>query len=129
MTEHDDSRDESWNSTRDLLTHPYRRHLLYLLYLEVPPLHLADVADRLTAWETGDAPEQHLERRLRIYMSLYHDHLPELTDAELVEYDQQQDTVDLGTIGNQLESVMRSEFTDEIDELLQDENDLPGDLR
>lgn len=97
----------------DLVTHPYRRHLLATLYLSSPPLPLADVADWITVRETGDDPEDHPEFRLRIYMALYHDHLPELEDADVVAYDQAADEVDLGPLGPRLETLVMGDLRDE----------------
>jgi hypothetical protein len=106
MTAHDGDDGSLGAVDVDLLAHPYRRYLLWTLYLSAPPLPLADVADLITVRETGEAPERHRDRRLRIYMALYHDHLPELVDAGVVDYRQAVDVVDLGPLGPHLEPVV-----------------------
>lgn len=100
-----------------LLGHPYRRYLLWTLYLSSPPLPLADVADLITVWETDEAADRNRDRRLRIYMALYHDHLPELVDAGVVDYHQAADAVDLGPLGPSLEPVVMGQPDDEMNAL------------
>lgn len=100
-----------------LLAHPYRRYLLWTLYLSSPPLPLADVADLITVWETGEAADRNRDRRLRIYMALYHDHLPELVEAGVVDYHQAADEVDLGPLGPFLEPVVMGQPDDEMNAL------------
>lgn len=111
----------------DLVAHPYRRYLLYTLYLYTPPLHLADIAHQITVWETGDPAEQHLDKRLDVYMALYHDHLPDLIDADVVSYEQETDMVDQGPLGKRLKPVVAREFGDEVEALLAAEAGTFGD--
>lgn len=105
----------------DVMAHPYRRYLLYTLYLFTPPLQLADIAHQITVWETGEPADRHLDERLEVYMALYHDHLPELVDADVVDYDQRGDVVDLGPLGDRLKPVVAREFGGEVEALLEAE--------
>jgi hypothetical protein len=77
-----------------LLAARHRRYLLRALHGAETPVPLADVADQIIEWE-HDVPGEALpEKRLRVYMSLYHDHVPRLVDAGVVAYSQAADTVD-----------------------------------
>ncbi|MFB6221537.1 MAG: hypothetical protein ABEH90_08870 [Halolamina sp.] len=79
-----------------LLAPRRRRSMLYCLLLYANPLELADVAHQVAEWEFGADAEEFLQKRLRVYASLYHDHLPALEAADLVEYSQCEDVVELG---------------------------------
>jgi len=79
-----------------LLSSRFRRYLLYTLSMYPTPVSLPEIADAVTALEHGTPPEEHLDERLEIYTSLYHNHVPRLADAGVVRYDQSDDTVDLG---------------------------------
>lgn len=125
MTETSDDRNRSAATgtgeraeANELLAHRYRRYLLYALYLYTPPIRLPDVADQITVWETGDPSEERLDERLRIYSSLYHDHIPLLADADVVDYDQAADEVDLGPRGDRFEALAFRELSDEVADLL-----------
>lgn len=69
------------------LEHRYRRYVLYILE-EEESTDLQTLAARVAAWERGrpvdDGPEETTEQ---IQTSLYHKHLPRLSDAALIEYD------------------------------------------
>lgn len=104
----------------DPLEHRYSRHLLYCLYVYTTPMKLPDVADQITVWDE-DADGDYLEERLRIYDTLYHDHVPALCEADLVEYDQRTDTVDLGPAAEEAEPAVERVFLTEVDELLRAE--------
>lgn len=107
-----------------LLTDRRRRYLIYSLLLYSTPQRLPRIADQLTVWETGDPVDDRLDDRLQIYMSLYHDHLPDLIDAGVVEYRQETDTVDWATeiTPEMIGPRTRETLCDEIDELLEAES-------
>lgn len=88
--------------TDSLLSDRRRRYLLYCLHLYANPVRLPDIAHRVTAWEQPDSPNICLKRRLRTYMSLYHDHLPTLAGADVVRYDQAADSVSLGPAADRI---------------------------
>lgn len=104
-----------------LLAHPYRRYLLYYLHLYANPVQLADVAHQITIWETNKPADDLLKKRLRIYTALYHDHLPELIDSDIVEYNQEEDMLELGPPAAELVPAIERRFRDDVDELLQAE--------
>ena len=57
-------------------------------------LTLPDAAEEVAVRETGrKVTELSAERVHQIYISLYHDHLPRLVEANLLEYDQERDLV------------------------------------
>jgi hypothetical protein len=83
----------------DLLANARRRGLLNLLD-EHHEISLPDVADEVAIEEQGTTivditPNVVLD----VYLSLYHDHVPRLVEAGLVEYDQERDLVALRTTG------------------------------
>lgn len=92
-----------------LLAAPRRRYLLYYLcrHGEDARVSLPVIADRVTEWETGAPAEERLDERLRVYMSLYHDHVPPLADGGLVGYDQEADAVELATDADALRAYLR----------------------
>jgi len=79
-----------------LLSSHYRRYLLYGLSQYTTPVSLAVLTDTVTEFEHGTPAEQHRDERLKIYTALYHNHLPRLVDAGVVQYDQSEDMVDIG---------------------------------
>jgi hypothetical protein len=79
-----------------LLSSRYRRYLLYGLSQYTPPVSLPVLTDTVTEIEHGTPVEEYRDERLDIYTMLYHNHLPRLVDAGVVQYDQTADTVDIG---------------------------------
>jgi len=98
-----------------------RRYLLYCLYLHRSPLSLPDIAHQVTVWEQADGSDVCHDRRLRTYMSLYHDHLPTLIGADLVCYEQGEDTVAFGPAADRLSPALESRLRTDIDDLLRAE--------
>lgn len=104
-----------------VLANSRRRYALYCLFLYANPMRLPDVADQVTVWEHADLPETYERERLRIYNSLYHDHLPVLRASGIVTYHQSDDMVELGPAASRIESEVQSYLVAEIDELLEAE--------
>lgn len=126
----DDQTDEAENGSA-LFEAARRRYLLYCLYLYSNPILLSDIAYQVTIWEGNQQSDDIAEERFRTYMSLYHDHLPELADEGIVEYDQQEDVVTLGPKQGEVEERLEHHLSQEIDTLLSAEqatlgNDLPA---
>lgn len=73
-----------------------RRRALQCLNTYDNPMTLADVADEV-ARRKYDAPLTELPAAdvKRVYMRLYHTHIPKMEDANILEYDQETDTVQL----------------------------------
>lgn len=84
----------SLDSAFEVLGHSYRRHAVRVLDAHGSELALADLADE-TAVREFDArlPEIASERVRSVYLSLYHNHVPRLSAADVVEYEQEDDIV------------------------------------
>ncbi len=55
---------------------------------------LPDAAEEVAVRESGSTVQElSADRVANVYLSLYHDHLPRLIDAGLLEYDQERDLV------------------------------------
>ncbi len=77
-----------------LLADRRRRLLLEVVVSHDEALTLPDVAEEVAERETGyQLADISAERIKRVYISLYHDHLPRLVDADVLEYDQERDLV------------------------------------
>lgn len=91
----------------ELLAHHRRRTILALLQTYSYPLPLADVAEEVAVREHDTSidgiPADEVKR---IYMTLYHRHIPKLSQYEVVSYDQDRDMVALTERGGQLLAVM-----------------------
>lgn len=87
---------DSLDDLFDLLSNRRRRHLLRCLDEYDDPMALADLADEIAAKEY-DAPitETSAKEVKRIYVSLYHNHVPKLEEAGIVRYSQERDLVAL----------------------------------
>lgn len=90
-----DSEDPPLETVFDLLAHRRRREVVACLY-EHGSLALADLAEEIARLE-NDVPitEISAEEVKRVYMSLWHSHIPKLVDFGVVEYSQERDIVDL----------------------------------
>ncbi|EMA45264.1 hypothetical protein C446_02382 [Halobiforma nitratireducens JCM 10879] len=85
---------EAIDDAFDLLSSERRRLFLQVMRTYGEAITLPDAAEEVAVRETGDAVrELSAERVANVYISLYHDHLPRLVDAGLLEYDQERDLV------------------------------------
>lgn len=78
------------------LKHERRRHVLYRLKKTRRPQALADLAEYVAGREqeaTGSTIDRDAVKD--VYLDLYHCHVPKLTEADLVEYEQDADVVAL----------------------------------
>lgn len=105
----------------NVVGHRRRRYLLYCLYIYSNPIKLTDIADQLIIWEQSEIGETQRQERLRIYESLYHDHLPALQDADVVRYHEEDNMVELGPVGEQLERILECRYKTEVTDLLEAE--------
>lgn len=95
---------ERINTVFSVFAHHRRRYTLRELWRHEQPMALADLADELAVRENETAiTEIPAEEVKRIYMSLYHTHIPKLAEADLVDYDQERDTVTLTEYAEQIE--------------------------
>ena len=89
-----------------MLSEPRRRYVLYCLDRYSTPMELADVAELVLVWEHAGCPDDYLRERLYTYNDLYHEHLPVLCEADLVEYDQSEDVVSPGPAAAEVEPAL-----------------------
>lgn len=89
----------------ELLSHHRRRYVIECLDRYGSPMSLPDLADECVVMEhqtaLDDIPAETVKR---MYMSLYHSHIPKLEGRNAVEYDQESDSVAVGPTAAQLES-------------------------
>ncbi|WP_255169768.1 DUF7344 domain-containing protein [Natrononativus amylolyticus] len=77
-----------------LLANHRRRLFIEVMCTYQEEVTLPDAAEEVASRETGlPVVEISAERVADVYISLYHDHLPRLVDADLLEYDQERDLV------------------------------------
>lgn len=77
-----------------VLSHSRRRAAISLLSEFGPSVKLPVLAEEIAAFEhDGPRDEQFEELRLQVYMTLYHNHVPRMQDAGLLEYHQERDLV------------------------------------
>lgn len=80
-----------------------RRYVLSLLRTHDGMVSLADLADEIVIREHGTRlPEIPTNEVRRIYLSLYHVHVPKLVDAGVVLYDQDRDLVATTAVASRL---------------------------
>lgn len=86
------------------LTDPRRRYAIRCLQDYGESMALADLADEIAVLE-NDAPitEIPAEDVKQVYCSLYHKHLPKLSSAGVVQYDQERDMVQFPEDAEQME--------------------------
>jgi hypothetical protein len=77
----------------EALAHSRRRYLCYTL-LEETEWTLDELARKIAAWE-NDSPEDEITNRQqqRIYLSLYHSHIPKLADIGVLSFDDTTETI------------------------------------
>ncbi|MFC6989611.1 hypothetical protein ACFQJD_14505 [Haloplanus sp. GCM10025708] len=98
-----DARTLSPDTVFELLAEQRRRLLLYALFQHSNPMTLPTIADCVTEWESCVPADAVPKERLRIYMSLYHAHVPKLETAGVVAYSQPEDMVELNEAATALE--------------------------
>ena len=90
----------------EALGHPRRRYLCYTL-LERTEWSLTDLATKIAAWE-DDVPEHEVgdDQRTAVYVSLYHTHVPNLVEREVVSYDPETETLSTAANAQQVLSAL-----------------------
>lgn len=94
-----------------VLSHSHRRALLECLYQQGDGISLADAAEEVVQ-VNNDRPIQEIPAEVikRVYMSLYHSHIPKLNEWGAVAYEQERDLVAITSQGEDL-----VEFMDALD--------------
>lgn len=88
------------------LSHPRRRLLLYYLQ-ENDPVSIEDAATRIAAWERDEhADEVPEEVREKVLTSLYHGHVPKLTEQGIVDYDRRSGAIRFQDPPEELEALL-----------------------
>lgn len=89
-----DERPERIDDALSVLSHRRRRVTIEVMRTHEDTLTLADLAEEVTSRLTGrPIVDVDAETVAEVYISLYHDHLPRLVEAGLLEYDQDRDLV------------------------------------
>lgn len=87
----------------DCLSRSRHRYTLHRLKETEKPVPLADLAEDIADWETETAKDEIADETVKeVYMLLYHNHIPKLTDADLIQYNQKRDTVELSEYPEEL---------------------------
>lgn len=83
-----------------------RRHRLLLISVnESLPIDVPELARLVAASERETSPQTVAEEQVeKVHVSLYHNHLPKLADAGLIDYDQTEGTVK--AVADEIESVV-----------------------
>lgn len=85
-----DERDSlSKDTIFELLKNQRRRYVLHYLAIELEPVRLRDLAERIAAWE-NNKPVNAItsDERKRVYVGLYQCHLTKMGEAGVVRFDQ-----------------------------------------
>lgn len=93
----------------DVLSSPRRRYVLYYLRQHGDEVELGTLSAEVAAWE-NEKPVEELtdQERKRVYVSLYQTHIPKLSDAGIVEYDQESGTVSLTGRAEEIDRYLRA---------------------
>jgi predicted transcriptional regulator len=84
------------------LAHPRRRYLVYTLAAD-DEWTLTELATKLVAWEADiDEAAVSQQARDRMYISLYHVHVPKLVDEGVITFDRDTETIARSTHAEQV---------------------------
>lgn len=103
-----DSDDElSQTEAFDILSNDRRRHTLHYLLSREDGTDIGELAEQVAAWENSEELEQVTsDERRRVYVSLHQTHLPRMDDADLLDYENSRDTIELTERGESLRVYM-----------------------
>jgi len=98
----------------EVLKNERRRRVLQFLRDSSGTVSLSDVAEHIAAIE-NDKPEKALssQERKRVYVGLYQCHLPKMDDTNVVDFDGNRGTIDLGDNAEQLYPFLEAEAEDQ----------------
>jgi hypothetical protein len=88
------------------LAHPRRRYLCYSL-LSSTSWALTDLATKVAAWEM-DVSDHAVggDRHERVYLSLYHAHVPRLAGEGIVTFDPETERIEAGSHADRVKTVL-----------------------
>lgn len=97
------------DSALRLLSHAHRRALVDCLDGHDEPIAVADAAADVAEKAATDS-KRHLSAEVvhQVYLTLYHTHVPKLSDDGIVEYNRNRETIRLTERGQQLATILRS---------------------
>lgn len=78
----------------DVFSEERRRYALYALHEADGPVGIEELAERISQWESGEA-DVSAETFESLVLSLEHSHLPKASQAEYVEYDRENDQIEI----------------------------------
>lgn len=91
----------------DALSDRRSRDVVRCLQMNDGTMTMADIAGEIAVWECeADVSNISSDEVKRIYISLYHAHVPKLASADVVEYSQVGDDVSLSMDADRLELVL-----------------------
>lgn len=83
------------NERFTLLSHPYRRYVLYYLTNESEVVDIDSLATAITKWD-GDSTETGRPTTTEdVEIELHHIHLPKLADAGIITFGSDRDSIEL----------------------------------
>lgn len=110
-TEADTANTISVDEIYELFTHQRRREVLSCLN-KYGSLSLADLAEKVARREQDASLKEISEKDVvRVHMSLWHAHIPKLSEADIVDYDQDADIVRLAQNDEQIKRALHQEIS------------------
>lgn len=90
------------NHVFDALAHPRRRYLLYTLSEEAE-WTLWELATKVASWELDIPLDMVTDDEIeRVYVSLYHNHIPRLVEDDVIEFSEGAETISAASNAEQV---------------------------
>lgn len=90
----------------ELLSKERRRYVLYYLEHHDGPVSIAELAGVLEEWEEGSARPETDDRYEQVVLSLKHHHLPKAAEAKFIEYDPDEDEIQITGAPTEFEVIL-----------------------
>lgn len=84
------------NETFDVLTHPYRRYVLYYLTNEAEVVNIGTLVAAVAAWDGNHAGSEPGTDNRDVKTALHHIHFPKLVDAGIITVDEKTVSINSG---------------------------------
>jgi len=102
--EDDDGEELSYDECFDLLSSYRRRYTLHYLEQNGEEASISDLSEQVAAWENEKSMQEvSYNERKRVYTSLQQVHLPRMDEVGVVEFDENQGTVETGPAAEKLD--------------------------